>query len=96
MLLRNTVSLPFSEQHTSVAFVQVVLFLKGLGFDEEETVGKILCRCPEIFSTNIENTLDRKLKFLATIGVSGVHLPQVIKKYPELLVSDTDRTLLPR
>lgn len=69
--------------------------MEELGF-EKETSGSILCRCPEIFATSVERTLTRKLKFLATIGVSQVHFPRVIKKYPELLVSDTERTLLPR
>lgn len=76
-------------------FIQVVSFVEGLGFDKE-TVGIILGRCPEIFAASIERTLSRKLQFLASIGVSKVHLPRVIKKYPELLVSDTDRNLLPR
>lgn len=75
--------------------MQVVSFMEGLGFDKE-AVGTILGRCPEIFASSIEKTLKRKLDFLASIGVSKVHLPRVIKKYPELLVSDTDRTLLPR
>ncbi|EXC33644.1 hypothetical protein L484_013841 [Morus notabilis] len=76
-------------------FIEVVSLLEELGF-EKETSGSILCRCPEIFATSVERTLTRKLKFLATIGVSQVHFPRVIKKYPELLVSDTERTLLPR
>ena len=75
--------------------MQVVTFMEGLGFDKE-TVGSIFGRCPELFAASIERTLQRKLDFLASIGVSKVHLPRVIKKYPELLVSDTDKTLLPR
>lgn len=77
------------------SFVQVVSLLEKLGFDKE-TIGSILCRCPELFATSIERTLTRKLKFLAAIGVSKVHFPRVIKKYPEFLVSDPERTLLPR
>lgn len=73
----------------------MVSFLEGLGFDQE-TVGKILGRCPEIFATSIEETLKKKVEFLVSIGVSEDHLPQAIKKYPELLVSDTNRSLLPR
>uniref|UniRef100_A0A803QZB1 Uncharacterized protein n=1 Tax=Cannabis sativa TaxID=3483 RepID=A0A803QZB1_CANSA len=76
-------------------YIQVVSLLEEVGFDKE-TIGKILCRCPEIFATSIERTLKRKLKFLSAIGISEVHYPRVIKKYPELLVSDIDRTLLPR
>ncbi|KAK6915223.1 Transcription termination factor, mitochondrial/chloroplastic [Dillenia turbinata] len=76
-------------------FLQVILFLEDLGFDKE-TVGKILGRCPEIFATNIEKTLKKKLQFLSDIGVSRKHYPRVIRKYPELFVSDTYGNLLPR
>ncbi|KAF8407356.1 hypothetical protein HHK36_006484 [Tetracentron sinense] len=73
----------------------VVSFMEDLGFDEE-SIGRILCRCPEIFASNIEKTLKKKLKFLINIGISKDKLPRAIRKYPELLVSDIDRTLLPR
>ncbi|OVA19283.1 Mitochodrial transcription termination factor-related [Macleaya cordata] len=76
-------------------FLQVVSFMEELGFDRE-SIGRILCRCPEIFAASIEKTLKRKLKFLNEIGISEDHLPRVIRKYPELLVSDIDHTLLPR
>ncbi|XVE89300.1 hypothetical protein DITRI_Ditri19aG0191400 [Diplodiscus trichospermus] len=75
--------------------LQVVLFLEGLGFDGEN-VGKLLCRCPEIFAANVDRTLKKKVEFLVQFGISSDHLPQVIKKYPELFVSDVDKTLLPR
>ncbi|XP_021297092.1 transcription termination factor MTERF2, chloroplastic [Herrania umbratica] len=75
--------------------LQVVLFLEGLGFDWE-SVGKLVCRCPEIFAANIDKTLKKKVEFLIELGISNDHLPRVIKKYPELLVSDVDKTLLPR
>nr|TKR78425.1 hypothetical protein D5086_0000282080 [Populus alba] len=73
----------------------VVLFLEDLGFDRE-TVGQVASRCPEIFAASIEKTLKKKIEFLDRIGVSKGHLPRVIKKYPELLVSDVNRTILPR
>lgn len=73
----------------------MVLFLEGLGFNQE-TVGKLLSRCPEIFAANIDITLKKKVEFLAEFGISTDHLPRVIKKYPELLVSDVDKTLHPR
>ncbi|XP_065863764.1 transcription termination factor MTERF2, chloroplastic isoform X2 [Euphorbia lathyris] len=76
-------------------FFQVVSFLRELGFDEE-TVGKILLRCPQIFGASVEKTLRRKVEFLASIGVSEDHLPRTIKKYPELLLTDINRTLSPR
>ncbi|XP_028090547.1 transcription termination factor MTERF4, chloroplastic [Camellia sinensis] len=76
-------------------FLQVVSFLKDLGLDEE-TIGSVLGRCPEIFATSIERTLNKKLDFFSTIGISKSHLPRVIRKYPELFVCDVDRTLLPR
>lgn len=69
--------------------------MEGLGFDKK-TVGSIMGRCPKIFAASIGKTLKRKQEFLASISVSELHLPRVIKKYPELLISDTDRTLLPR
>ncbi|GLT61755.1 hypothetical protein SLA2020_344380 [Shorea laevis] len=74
---------------------RVILFLEGLGFDRI-TVGKILCRCPELFAANIEKTLKKKVEFLAEFGISKDHLSRVIKKYPELLVSDVVRAMLPR
>ncbi|KAL6997919.1 hypothetical protein U1Q18_008043 [Sarracenia purpurea var. burkii] len=74
---------------------QVVVFLKDLGLDEE-TIGRVLGRCPEIFAAIIEKTLKKKLDFLTTIGVSKSHLPRVIRKYPELFLYDVNRTLLPR
>lgn len=73
----------------------MVSFLKDLGFDQE-TVGKILVRCPEIFAMSIEKTLRVKVEFLTSIGVSEDHLPRIIKKYPEFLVSDINKALLPR
>lgn len=75
--------------------IQVVSYLEEIGFDKE-SVGRILARCPEIFATSVEKTLRRKLEFLISIGVSKTHLPRAIRKYPELLVSDPDRTLFPR
>ncbi|KAL6986893.1 hypothetical protein U1Q18_040983 [Sarracenia purpurea var. burkii] len=74
---------------------QVVVFLKDLGLDEE-TIGRVLGRCSEIFAAIIEKTLKKKLDFLTTIGVSKSHLPWVIRKYPELFLYDVNRTLLPR
>ncbi|KAK2652914.1 hypothetical protein Ddye_012770 [Dipteronia dyeriana] len=76
-------------------FLEVVSLLEDLGFDNED-VGKILVRCPELFAASIEKTLKKKVEFLNSIGVSNDHLPRVINKYPEFLVSDVDRTLLPR
>ncbi|KAA8540160.1 hypothetical protein F0562_024277 [Nyssa sinensis] len=81
--------------HKPREFLLVVSFLKDLGLDEE-TVGRILRRCPEIFATSIEKTLKKKLDFLNGIGVLKSHLPRVIRKYPELFVSDVNKTLLPR
>ncbi|WCJ37180.1 Mitochondrial transcription termination factor family protein [Euphorbia peplus] len=75
--------------------LQVVSFLKELGFDQESIV-KILLRCPQIFGASVEKTLQRKVEFLASLGVSKDHLPRTIRKYPELLVSDINRTLRPR
>ncbi|TYI22964.1 hypothetical protein ES332_A06G134000v1 [Gossypium tomentosum] len=76
-------------------FLQVVLFFEGLGLDQE-TVGKLVSRCPEVFAANINTTLKKKVEFLAEFGISNDHLPRVIKKYPEVLVSDVNKTLLPR
>lgn len=73
----------------------MVSFLEDVGFDREN-VGRILGRCLELFASNIERTLMKKIDFLIGIGISKDHLPRTIKKYPELLVSDVDRTLLPR
>lgn len=73
----------------------MVSFLERLGLDEESLV-RILVRCPEIFTLNIERTLKRKLDFLVSNGVSENSLPRVIRKYPELFVCDVDRALLPR
>jgi len=66
-----------------------------MGFDKE-TIGRILARCPEIFAASINKTLQRKIEFLGRVGVSKTFLPGVIRKYPELLVSDIDKTLLQR
>ncbi|KAF9617541.1 hypothetical protein IFM89_037353 [Coptis chinensis] len=74
--------------------VQVVSFMEELGFDKE-SIGRTVIRCPEIFAASIENTLKKKLKFLVDIGISEVHLPRVIRKYPDILVSDI-KTILPR
>lgn len=74
---------------------QVVNFLKESGLDEE-TVGRVLRRCPEIFATDVDRILRKKIEFLNSIGVSGVCLPYVIKKYPELFVCDVGKALHPR
>lgn len=73
----------------------MVSVFEDLGFDGE-SIGKIVVRCPEIFATRVETTLKRKLEFIKSIGISEEHLPRVIKKYPEVLVSDVDKTVLPR
>ncbi|XP_019243963.1 PREDICTED: transcription termination factor MTERF2, chloroplastic isoform X2 [Nicotiana attenuata] len=76
-------------------FHQVVCFLRDLGLDDD-IIGRILGRCPEIFASSIGKTLKRKLNFLMGIGVSRRHLPRIIRKYPELFVCDIHRALLPR
>ncbi|KAF6141754.1 hypothetical protein GIB67_027932 [Kingdonia uniflora] len=76
-------------------FLQVVSFMEQLGFDEQN-VGRILGRCPEIFAADIELTLKKKINFIYDFGMSEDHLPRIIRKYPEFLVSDIDNTLLPR
>ncbi|CAN8233776.1 unnamed protein product [Cochlearia groenlandica] len=76
-------------------FLKVVSFLEDLGF-EKEIVGQILCRCPEIFGCNIDKTLQKKLIFLTSFGVSSTHFPRIIKKYPEFLIYDAEKTVLPR
>ena len=74
---------------------QIVFFFREMGFDKE-TVGKILCRSPEIFASNMESTLKKKIDFLVDFGVSKHHLPRIIRKYPEILLLDINHTLLPR
>ncbi|GFP99058.1 hypothetical protein PHJA_002049700 [Phtheirospermum japonicum] len=76
-------------------FAQVVSFFKDLGLDDE-AIARTLVRCPEIFATSIDKTLEKKLDFLSKVGVSKPHLPRVIRKYPELFVCDVDKALLPR
>lgn len=73
----------------------MVTFFKDLGLDDD-AIARTLCRCPEIFATSIDATLEKKLKFLSHIGVSNTHIPKVVRKYPELFVCDVDRALLPR
>lgn len=73
----------------------MVSFFKDFGLDEE-AIARTLGRCPEIFATSIDATLEKKLKFLSHIGVSRAHIPRVVRKYPELFVCDVDRALLPR
>ncbi|KAJ8492865.1 hypothetical protein OPV22_014586 [Ensete ventricosum] len=74
---------------------EVVSFMEEIGFDSK-TIGKILCRCPEIFASSVDNTLRKKVSFLADFGISRDCLRRVVRKYPELLLLDTDNTLLPR
>ncbi|CAH9118752.1 unnamed protein product [Cuscuta europaea] len=76
-------------------FLQVVCFLRDLGVDED-TLVRIIIRCPEIFASSIERTLERKLAFLSTIGISRGHFQRVIRKYPEVFICDVDGALLPR
>ncbi|KAL3618089.1 hypothetical protein CASFOL_038410 [Castilleja foliolosa] len=76
-------------------FAQVVSFFKDLGLDDE-AIARTFVRCPEIFATSIDQTLEKKLEFLSKFGVYKTHLPRVIRKYPELFVSDVDKALLPR
>lgn len=75
--------------------VQNVLFFREMGVDKK-TVGKIFCRSPEIFASNVDNTLKKKIDFFINFGVSEHHLPRIIRKYPELLLLDINCTLLPR
>ncbi|GAA0141857.1 hypothetical protein LIER_35468 [Lithospermum erythrorhizon] len=76
-------------------FHQVIFFLQDLELDDE-SVTRILCRCPEMFAANLDKTLKKKLDFLTEIGISKTHLPRVIRKYPELFVCDINKALLPR
>ncbi|KAL6656475.1 hypothetical protein ACP70R_007301 [Stipagrostis hirtigluma subsp. patula] len=76
-------------------FLETVFFFKEMGFDKG-TVGKILCRSPEIFASSVDSTLKKKIDFLIDFGVSKHHLPRIIRKYPELLLLDINHTLLPR
>lgn len=68
------------------------MFFENMGFDKEN-IGRILARCPEIFATSISKTLQSKIEFLSRIEVSKAYIPLVIRKYPELLVSDINKTL---
>lgn len=76
-------------------FLQVVSFLKHLGFDSMN-IGRILCRCPEIFAASVDDTLQRKVRILIDFGISQNFIPRVIRKYPELLLLDVNTSLLPR
>lgn len=69
--------------------------MEELGF-EEESIGKILGRCPEIFAASVEKTFKKKLQQLVEFGISEDRLSRVISKFPELLISDVNHTLLPR
>lgn len=75
--------------------IQVVSFLKDLGY-EEESIGSLIGRRPDIFAASIEKTLKKKLDFLAMVGVSERHLPRVIRKYPGLFVCAVDGAMCPR
>ena len=63
---------------------------------DQKAVAKIVCRSPEIFASDVDNTLRKKIDFLVDFGVSERHLPRIIRKYPELLLLDINNTLLPR
>ncbi|KAG9449314.1 hypothetical protein H6P81_009279 [Aristolochia fimbriata] len=76
-------------------FHEVVSYMVDIGFDEE-SVGRLVGRCPEIFAADVENTLKKKVKYLIDFGFSESFLTRVIGKYPELLVSNLQSTLLPR
>ncbi|KAL8153081.1 hypothetical protein V2J09_010841 [Rumex salicifolius] len=75
--------------------LKVLSFLHDNGLDKEATQ-KILVRCPEIFSANIEKTLMKKTEFLSSLGILKQKIPRVIKFYPELFVSDVNMTLVSR
>ncbi|XP_047171144.1 uncharacterized protein LOC124839386 isoform X2 [Vigna umbellata] len=75
--------------------IKIVLLFENMDLDKE-TIGRILARCPEIFASSINKTLQRKIEFLGRVGICKAFLPGVIRKYPELLVSDIDKTLLLR
>jgi hypothetical protein len=66
-----------------------------MGLDKK-AVAKIVCRSPEIFASDVDNTLRKKIDFLIDFGVSERQLPRIIRKYPELLLLDINHTLLPR
>jgi mTERF domain-containing protein, mitochondrial len=74
---------------------KVVSFFEEMGFDRP-TIGKILCRSPEIFAGHVENTLRRKIRFLIDFGFSNEKIPRIVKKYPEFILLDTNETLQPR
>ncbi|XP_057826732.1 transcription termination factor MTERF2, chloroplastic isoform X4 [Cryptomeria japonica] len=74
-------------------FSEVVFFMKELGLDTE-SLGRILNRCPEIYASNVENTLRRKVNFLIeTYGLRDNRLLLVMQKYPEVLALNVEQTV---
>ncbi|RRT60056.1 hypothetical protein B296_00012379 [Ensete ventricosum] len=63
---------------------------------EKEIKPKLCAFSKEIFASSVDNTLRKKVSFLADFGISRDCLRRVVRKYPELLLLDTDNTLLPR
>eukprot|EP01018_Ginkgo_biloba_P025060 Gb_01512 [translate_table: standard] len=76
-------------------FMEVVSYMEELGFNNEN-IGRMLYRCPEIYASSVEPSLKRKVKFLIELGILNLRLQRVVQKYPEVLVMDIDQTLKPR
>lgn len=94
-LARITAFSPQLLLRRSQDFIKVVSFMEDLGLNTK-SMGKILDRCPEIYASNIEFTLRRKVEFLIELGIHDLCLQRVLQKYPEFLVMDVDQTLKPR
>jgi mTERF domain-containing protein len=74
---------------------QVVGFLSKLGVDPKD-MGGMLKRSPEVFASDVSETLETKVQFLEDLGIKDELIQRVVRMFPEMLLMSVKDSLQPR
>ena len=74
---------------------QVVGFLSKLGVDPKD-MGGMLKRSPEVFASDVSETLETKVQFLEDLGIKDELMQRVVRMFPEMLSMSVKDSLQPR
>lgn len=73
----------------------MVNFLEEMGVKTGD-MGSMVKRSPELFASDLNSTLKRKVQFLKELGIKDVHIWRVLRMFPEMLTMSVDNALRPR
>jgi len=80
---------------THEEFNEVVGFLSKLGVDPKD-MGGMLKRSPEVFASDVSETLETKVQFLEDLGIKDELIQRVVRMFPEMLLMSVKDSLQPR